>query len=177
MIIWIFGRSGSGKTTLANALGKLLSDKSYAVELLDGDDVRRWLTPDCDFSEQGRWRNLERAARVASLLARNRVIVLCAFVTPFEWMRRALTTAPGVRLVYCAATEELCRSRDPKGLYASRTPGIEVFEEPESSSVLSIATGFISPQQAANTVAQLLGLPIEGEEESRGSRHFSSRIV
>jgi len=162
MIIWIFGRSGSGKTTLANAIKQLLINARCPVELLDGDDVRRWLTPDCDFSEEGRWRNIQRVASVATLLARNNVIVLCALVTPFEWMRHTLCATPDLRLVYCEASEDLCRSRDPKGLYANRTPGIEVFEEPEVGSVLSIATEFTPPQLAADTVAlQLLGLSIQ----------------
>jgi len=38
------------------------------VQILDGDEVRQWLTPDCDFSEEGRRKHAERVYRAAKML-------------------------------------------------------------------------------------------------------------
>jgi len=63
MIIWITGAPGAGKSTLA---------KKLAVEgsvILDGDEVRRWLTPDCGFSDEDRLKHATRVLHVARLVS------------------------------------------------------------------------------------------------------------
>jgi len=66
MIIWITGASGTGKTTYAKAL---MADYPNSV-LLDGDEVRKWLTPDCSFSEQHRLKHAIRVWEVANLICK-----------------------------------------------------------------------------------------------------------
>ena len=61
MIVWITGAPGTGKTTLAHERAK---GDDRAV-ILDGDDVRQWLTPDCGFSPEDRLKHAHRVWEVA----------------------------------------------------------------------------------------------------------------
>jgi len=74
-VYWITGPPGSGKTTKAKEIDGIL---------LDGDEVRKWLTPDCDFSDKGRQQNVLRVAKVAKLLADAGETVVVALVSPIK---------------------------------------------------------------------------------------------
>src|SRR3990167_2008607 len=98
-VLHIFGRPSSGKTTLATHVAKQLQGQGHKVCILDGDNVRSWLTPDCDFTEDGRRRNVERVLRVGDLLSSSGVIAICVLVTPYKNMR---VRVPNRKLVYCS---------------------------------------------------------------------------
>jgi adenylylsulfate kinase-like enzyme len=61
MIIWITGLPGSGKTSTARKFARLFPK----VLMLDGDEVRKWLTDDCDYSDKGRLKHANRVYQVA----------------------------------------------------------------------------------------------------------------
>ncbi len=61
MIIWITGLPGSGKTTVAQKFARLFPESL----MLDGDEVRKWLTSDCDFTDEGRKKHALRVYEVA----------------------------------------------------------------------------------------------------------------
>lgn len=63
MIVWITGAPGAGKSTTAVHFSRIMGD----CPIFDGDDLRFWLTPDCDFSGEGRKKHAERTYRVAKL--------------------------------------------------------------------------------------------------------------
>lgn len=65
MIVWITGAPGTGKRSLAAKLSRVMR----RATVLDGDDVREWLTPDCGFSEPGRLAHARRVWRVAKLVS------------------------------------------------------------------------------------------------------------
>jgi hypothetical protein len=65
VIIWITGKPGAGKSTLARKFAALLD-----AQILEGDDMREWLTPDCGFSAADRAKHAERVYRVARMLPR-----------------------------------------------------------------------------------------------------------
>lgn len=167
MIYWIFGRPSSGKSTLAKAFAAELAQRGRKVEILDGDDTRRWLTPDCDFSNSGRTTNIRRNLLVANILAKYGIDVICVFVTPLRQMQRYIA-GMGVQMIYLTADSDVCRKRDAKGLYRSGTPDIDYFEEPE---VLHIKADS-STWSAAKLVESLvitLGIP-GGERGSAMSK-------
>ena len=50
------GEGGVGKTTIARLLEKELKSKGYKVESMDGDEVRKWLSPTEGFTPEDRAR-------------------------------------------------------------------------------------------------------------------------
>lgn len=121
-VVWLTGLPGSGKTTIARELEKVLRGKGFKVEVLDGDEVRRWLSPEAGFSREDRERHLRRVAYVSRLLARNGVAVIASFVSPYRTVRgeaRGIVEGEGLRFieVYVKCSLEECLRRDPKGLY------------------------------------------------------------
>ena len=122
LVVWFTGLSGSGKTTIAKKVLDHIRSRGFRVELLDGDQVRKWLSPEAGFTREDRTRHLIRVANVARLLARNGVIVLCSFVSPYIDVRKRVREIvedediPFIE-VYVKCSLEECIRRDPKGLY------------------------------------------------------------
>lgn len=54
MVFWMTGLSGAGKSTLSEAVYALLSQKGYAVAVIDGDRLRSGLCSDLGFQEADR---------------------------------------------------------------------------------------------------------------------------
>ena len=127
-VLWFTGLPGSGKTTIARGVAKVLREKGFRVEVLDGDEVRRWLSPEAGFTREDRIRHLTRVAYVSRLLARNGVIVIASFVSPYRDVRkkiRSIIEEEGLPFieVYVECSIEECMRRDPKGLYKRALKG------------------------------------------------------
>jgi adenylylsulfate kinase len=148
-VIWLTGLPSSGKTTIAKRLEKYLRSRGFKVELLDGDDVRKWLSPEAGFSREDRERHLRRVAYVSKLLARNGVVVIASFVSPYRNVRdeaRRMVEGEGLKFieVYVKCSLEECMRRDSKGLYEKALRGEirdmtgvqDVYEEPLNPEVL-----------------------------------------
>ncbi|HEY0986756.1 MAG TPA: adenylyl-sulfate kinase [Kofleriaceae bacterium] len=126
-IVWFTGLSGAGKTTLATAIATRLTP-ARRVELLDGDDVRTFLSAGLTFSRADRDTNVHRIAYVARLLARHSVLVFVAAISPYADTRaqlRARSAAAGHAFieVFVHAPLETVISRDVKGLYRRAQAG------------------------------------------------------
>ena len=125
-LLWFTGLSGSGKSTIANALDVALHNRGYHTFLLDGDNVRHGLCRDLGFSDEGRVENIRRIGEVSKLFADAGLIVLSAFISPFNSDRRLvrkLFPAGEFIEVFMDASLETCESRDPKGLYQKARSG------------------------------------------------------
>ena len=125
-ILWFTGLSGSGKSTLANAVNAALFERGLATYVLDGDNIRHGLCNDLGFSDADREENIRRIGEVAKLFLDAGVIVLTAFVSPFQADRdkaRALVSEGDFFEIHYAADLDVCESRDPKGLYAKARAG------------------------------------------------------
>ena len=123
--LWLTGLPSAGKTTLAAALAERLSGP---VEVLDGDEVREFLSKGLGFSREDRDTNVLRIGWVAATLARHGVLVLAGVISPFAETRaavRALHTERGATFleVHVATPVEVCSERDVKGLYAKQKAG------------------------------------------------------
>lgn len=123
--VWLTGLSGSGKSTVAEALAARLTGR---VELLDGDEVREFLSKGLGFSRVDRDTNVLRIGWVASTLAKHGVLVLAAVISPYAETRRAVRDlhtkhGAGFLEVHVATPVEVCEERDVKGLYAKQRAG------------------------------------------------------
>ncbi|MDX1975314.1 MAG: adenylyl-sulfate kinase [Rickettsiales bacterium] len=141
-VLWFTGLSGSGKSTIAKQVQKRLFDKGYHVFVLDGDNVRKGLNRDLDFSPEGRSENIRRVAEMAALFAKSGTIVISSFISPYREDRKSARAIASnyFHNIYIKASVEACEKRDTKGLYAKARAG-EIkdftgvnapYEEPEN---------------------------------------------
>jgi adenylylsulfate kinase len=126
--VWFTGLPSAGKTTLATALADRLRSDGRSVEMLDGDAVRPVLSPELGYSRADRDANVARIGWVASLLARNGVIVLASVVSPFAAAREGVrsvheSAATSFLEVHVSTPVQVCSDRDVKGLYARQRAG------------------------------------------------------
>lgn len=125
-VIWFTGLSGSGKSTLANLLEHELHEKGFKTYVLDGDNLRFGLNKDLMFTDEDRKENLRRISEVAKLFVDAGIVVLAAFITPFEEDRNKIRETVGAENfmhVYVDCPIEVCEQRDVKGLYAKARAG------------------------------------------------------
>lgn len=124
-ILWLTGLSGSGKSTLALELEKRLFAEGYHTFVLDGDNVRSGLNADLGFDEYDRNENIRRVGEVSALFAEAGLIVISAFISPYNADRDRIRQAhPSLfHEIYLNASVEDCEKRDPKGLYKKARAG------------------------------------------------------
>jgi len=126
IVLWFTGLSGSGKSTIAHALEEKLFQKGCRTFVLDGDNVRHGLNSNLDFSEKGRTENIRRISEVSKLMMESGLIVMTAFISPFNKDRdeaRKLISNDDFIEIYCKASLETCEIRDVKGLYKRARAG------------------------------------------------------
>ena len=127
--VWLTGLPSAGKTTLATALAaRLAAEGVEGVELLDGDEVREFLSKGLGFSREDRDTNVLRIGWVAATLAKHGVLVLASVISPYAETRAGvakLHTDRGADFVeiHVATPVEVCSERDVKGLYAKQRAG------------------------------------------------------
>jgi adenylylsulfate kinase len=95
--------------------------------LLDGDNIRTGLCSDLDFSEASRIENIRRLGEVCKLMVDAGIVVLTAFISPFQSDRDSVRSklAPGDFVeVYVDTPLEVCEQRDVKGLYKKARAGV-----------------------------------------------------
>ncbi len=159
-LIWFTGLSGSGKSTLAVQLEAQLHNLGYKTYLLDGDNIRAGLNKDLTFTDDGRVENIRRIGEVSKLLLDAGVIVLSAFISPFQADRRQVKEIVGAKNyieVFVDAPLEVCEQRDVKGLYKKARAGeVKNF------------TGIDSPYEAPTDADMVLQTGELSVEESVG---------
>ncbi len=126
--VWLTGLPSAGKTTIAYELAGLLREEGHLVEVLDGDEIREFLTADLGFSRADRHTNVQRIGFLADMLARNGVKALVPVIAPYADSREAVRKrhdASGAAYieVHVATPVEVCSVRDVKGLYAKQAAG------------------------------------------------------
>ena len=125
-LIFFTGLSGSGKSTIANALEQKLVEEGMKTYTLDGDNVRKGINKDLSFSAEDRSENNRRIGEVANLFVDAGMVVLAAFVAPFEKDRNFIRETVGNENyveVFVDTSLEECERRDVKGLYKKARKG------------------------------------------------------
>ncbi|PHQ48032.1 adenylyl-sulfate kinase [Streptomyces cinnamoneus] len=163
--VWLTGLPSAGKTTIARALAGRLRGVGGRVEVLDGDEVREFLSAGLGFSREDRFVNVERIGFVAQLLASHGVLVLVPVIAPYADAREAVRERHRVRgtgfvEVHVATPVEVCAVRDVKGLYARQAAGR-----------LSGLTGVDDPYEVPVAPDLRIAAHEQGVEESVAALH------
>lgn len=114
-VLWMTGLPCSGKTTIARKLKEFIPN----LAILDGDELREWLSPK-DFSKEGRNEHNRKVAYLAKLLWQHNVPVSVSLISPYEENRKTARDVIGndnfiETYVKCAL--DVCEDRDVKGMY------------------------------------------------------------
>jgi bifunctional enzyme CysN/CysC len=165
-VLWFTGLSGAGKSTIANLVERKLHALGRHTFMLDGDNVRHGLNKDLGFTDADRVENIRRVAEVAKLMVEAGLIVIAAFISPFESerrMARGLLDEGEFIEVFVDAPLAVAEARDPKHLYARARQGqlrnftgIDSPYERPTAPELHLETADITPEDAADTVVEEL---------------------
>ena len=126
VLIWFTGLSGSGKSTLANLVELALHKKGISTYVLDGDNIRKKINKDLNFSPKDRKENIRRVAEISSLMLDAGVVTLAAFVSPYKKDRQEVKQIVGTDNfieIYVNTSIKECERRDVKGLYKKARAG------------------------------------------------------
>ncbi|MFI0430069.1 adenylyl-sulfate kinase [Mariniflexile sp. HMF6888] len=165
-LIWFTGLSGSGKSTIANLLEKELHKQDVHTYTLDGDNLRRGLNKDLLFTKEDRIENLRRTAEVAKLFIDAGLVVIAAFISPYNKTREDIKAIVGSDYyieVFINTPLEVCEQRDVKGLYKKARAGTiknftgisAPFEIP-TNPTLEVETLKESPEEAVVRILDVL---------------------
>ena len=166
-IVWLTGLPCAGKSTLARGLAARLAGVRR-FELLDGDEVRTFLSSELGFTREARDTHAHRIAYVARLLAKHGVLAIVAVIAPYAATREALkrrSEAEGHPFVEVYVNVPLATAieRDVKGLYrraqAGEIPcftGISDPYEPPTEPVIEVHTDRETPAQSEMKILRVL---------------------
>ncbi len=165
-ILWFTGLSGAGKSTVARKVMKSLFDAGCQVMLLDGDNVRHGLCGDLGFSGRDRSENIRRVGEAAKLFYEQGTIVVCTFISPFRKDRefvRSLVQEGRFIEVHVKCDINVCKRRDPKGLYKKAETGeiaeftgvTSPYEEPAQPEVL-VETDVMTVEECDEAIKKYL---------------------
>ncbi|MGF7152702.1 sulfate adenylyltransferase subunit CysN [Novosphingobium gossypii] len=165
-VLWFTGLSGSGKSTIANMVEKKLHRMNRHTFLLDGDNVRHGLNKDLGFTEADRIENIRRVGEVSKLMTDAGLIVITAFISPFEADRemvRAMMPEGEFIEVFIDTPLRIAEARDVKGLYKKARSGelknftgIDSPYEAPRNPEIRIDTTLVSPEEAAELIVNTL---------------------
>ena len=144
-VLWLTGLSGSGKTTIAKVVEKVLHEKGFLTQLLDGDNIRAGINNNLGFSDADRKENIRRIAEVSKLFLNCGVITINCFVSPTKEIReqaRKIIGEDNFVEIFVDTPLSICESRDTKGLYAKARKG-------EIKDFTGISAPFEMPESAA----------------------------
>ncbi|MGI0056366.1 MAG: adenylyl-sulfate kinase [Nitrosarchaeum sp.] len=121
-VLWMTGLPCSGKTTIIRKLQEIIPN----LAVLDGDELREWLSPK-DFTKEGRDEHNKKVAHLAKLLLNHKVPAGVSLVSPYianrENARRVIDAGSRFLEVYVKCSLEKCEERDVKGMYKKARAG------------------------------------------------------
>jgi len=176
--VWVTGLPASGKSTITRALVDELKSRGIDVAVLESDALRQVLTPRPSYSEEERDAFYRALAYVGTILVAHGVpVVFDATANRRAYRSRARAAIDRFIEVYVECPLDVCRARDPKGLYqkarsggTTTLPGVQAeYERPDRPDLVVRGDG--PPEAAARAIVTLL------EERGNIAAHGLSAVA
>ncbi len=159
--VWITGLPASGKSTITRELVKRLNELDVPVVPLESDEMRKILTPEPTYSLEERYRFYWALVLIGERITASGVnVIFDATAGKRAYRDHARALISRFLEVYVDCPLDICRSRDPKGIYASAVsgraatvPGIQIPYEPPVNPEI-IVNGEAGPETG---VARIIG--------------------
>ncbi len=165
--VLLTGLTAAGKSTIATALERELFDRGKVSLRLDGENIRMGISRDLGFSSQERSENLRRVTEVARLANNQGLMSIAALVAPTAAVRERAKDLIGQDRyieVFIDTPIEVCRDRDPDGLYAAADkgdipmfPGVSATYERPSDADLVLDTSVQTVDECVSAILRVLG--------------------
>ena len=151
---WLTGRPASGKSAIARELVGFLHERGVEVSVLESDVMRTQLTPFPRYDDADRdffYRTLAEIG--AQLVNGGRPVVFDATANRRAYRDAGRKTIERFAEVYVDTPLEICKARDPKGLYRG---GMTIDYEPPLTPELVIDGSRTAPAEGARAILALL---------------------
>jgi len=161
--VWITGVPASGKSSITRELVGKLNEQGVLPAVLESDVLRSILTPEPTYSPDERDRFYRQMAQIGEMLCREGIpVIFDATANRREYRNHARSGITSFLEVLVECPLELCRRRDPKGIYAaadlgkaSHVPGVqEPFEPPLEPDI--VVDGRDDPRISADAIVRRL---------------------
>jgi adenylylsulfate kinase len=144
--VWITGLPASGKSAITRELVARMNSQGLSAAVLESDTLRTVLTPEPTFSSNERDRFYLQMAQLGAMLTRQGIpVIFDATANLRAYRDHARTLIPCFVEVYVSCSLDICRERDPKGIYAaaargaaSNVPGMQATYEPPIAPELTV---------------------------------------
>lgn len=161
--IWITGLPASGKSSITKELVEQLRGRGIPVVVLESDEMRKILTPEPTYGPGERDRFYRALALIGEELARNHVnVIFDATANKRAYREYGRSLIPRFIEVFVDCPIDVCKQRDPKGIYAAAAagsatsvPGVQASYEPPLRPDLRLDCQ-APPKEGAEAVVRLL---------------------
>ena len=151
---WLTGRPASGKSAIARELVGLLHERGVEVSVLESDVMRTQLTPFPRYDDADRDVCYGPLAEIgAQLVNGGRPVVFDATANRRAYRDAGRKAVERFAEVYVDTPLEICKARDPKGLYRG---GMTIDYEPPLTPELVIDGSRTAPAEGARAILALL---------------------
>ncbi|HLY73660.1 MAG TPA: adenylyl-sulfate kinase [Planctomycetota bacterium] len=162
--LWMTGLPSSGKSSITAALLKLLHKRSVDPVVLESDVFRKYFTPHATYSEDERVLFYQGIVLVAEGYVEHGVpVIIDATGNRREYRDLARKRLPVFAEVFVDCPLEVCKGRDPKGIYrkaqegsSSTVPGLQSEYEPPLQADIHVRSDREDPESAAKRILDFM---------------------
>lgn len=139
MVIFIIGLSGSGKTYFAKKIYNILNKKIKKLIHLDGDEIRKYITYDLNYSINDRKKNHNKISNLCLMLEKKGFVVICSCISIFpNLQKRNKRIFKKYYQIFLDINIEKLKKRNNKKIYQKKNVvGIDIkFPKPYKSDLI-----------------------------------------
>src|SRR5688572_22007470 len=162
--LWLTGLPASGKSSITAALVTQLRSRGIDPLVLESDMFRKYFMPHATYTEEDRVRFYRGIVDLAAMiLDRGESVIIDATGNRRAYRAPARERFPRLAEVFVDCPLEVCRKRDPKGIYrqalqgsATTVPGVQAEYEPPVHPEIRIRSDREDPDEAARKIVDFL---------------------